>query len=429
MPDQPNSTASAVPPPVPKNEVSPKSPRRWPWILGGVIVLVVLIAIILQRRQAKAQPGTGKSGGGSPPLMIGTATARKGDIGVYVNALGLVTPVNTVAVRSRVDGQLLKINYSEGQLVHVGDALVEIDSGPYRAALTQAEGQLARDTALLENARLDVERYKEAYAKNAVPKQQFDTQIATAHQYEGGLKLDQGQVENARVQLAYCHITAPITGRVGLRLIDAGNIVHANDSTPLVVITQLEPITIVFSVPEDSLPQIQQQVRKGMRLVVDAFDRAQQKKIATGTLQTLDNQIDTSTGTLKLKAFFQNEDVSLFPNQFVNVRLLVDTYHDVTLVPNPVIQRNAQGAFVYLLNTNQTVAVHPVTVLTTDENVSAVEGLDPGAVVAADNFNRMVDGAKVVIRPPSDGSKTNRSGNGPGKPERRGKMTNEAMRP
>ena len=222
--------------------------------------------------------------------------------------------------------------------------------------------------------------------------------MSAVHQYEGAVKLDQGQIDNAKVQLAYCHITAPITGRVGLRLVDAGNIVHGSDTNPLVVITQLEPITVVFSVAEDYLPQIQQQLRQGRELVVDAFDRAQQKKLATGTLQTLDNQIDTATGTIKSKALFQNEEDLLFPNQFVNARLLVDTHHDVTLVPNQVIQRNAQGSFVYLINPDNTVALHPITVGATDSTVSEVSGLEPGAIVAADNFNRLTDGAKVTIR-------------------------------
>src|SRR4051812_36958386 len=327
-----------------------KRPRRWPWIVGGLIIVLLLVVIPLRRRQGEQQSPRGRSGGGPPTVMISTATAQKGDIGVYVSALGVATPLNTVAVRSRVDGQLVKVYYTEGQMVHQGDPLVEIDSTPFMAALTQAEGQLARDTALLENARLDVERYKEAFAKNAIPKQQLDTQMSTVRQYEGAVKLDQGQIDNAKVQLAYCHITAPISGRVGLRLVDAGNIVHSSDTNPLVVITQLEPITVVFSVAEDYLPQINQQLRRGKELVVDAFDRAQQRKLATGTLQTLDNQIDTATGTIKIKAVFQNENDMLFPNQFVNARLLVDTHSGVTLVPNTVIQRNAQGSFVYLVN-------------------------------------------------------------------------------
>jgi multidrug efflux system membrane fusion protein len=314
-----------------------------------------------------------------------------------------------VSVKSRVDGTLVKVNYVEGQVVRAGDSLVEIDPAPFQAALLQAEGQLARDTALLENAHVDLDRYKEAFAKNAIPKQQLDTQVATVHQYEGTVKLDQGQMENAKVQLAYCHLVAPISGRVGLRLVDAGNIVHASDANPLVVITELQPITMIFSVAEDYLPQIQQQFRTGRKLVVDAFDRAQTKKLATGTLQTLDNQIDTTTGTVKLKAIFTNDDESLFPNQFVNARLLVDTLHDSTLLPNTAIQRNAQGAFVYSLSPDQTVAVKPITVGATDGNVSSVEGVDPGAVVVADNFNRLTDGAKVAVR-----SSTNETGRAQG---------------
>ena len=354
----------------------------------------------MHRRPPAGQPASGaRPGSGPPTVMVSTASAQKGDIGVYVNALGIVTPVNTVSLRSRVDGQLVKVYYREGQLVHEGDPLVEIDPAPFQAALAQAEGQLARDSALLENARLDLERYKEAFARNAIPKQQLDTQNATVRQYEGAVKFDQGQVDNAKVQLAYCHINAPISGRVGLRLVDPGNIVRSSDTNPLVVIAQLEPITVIFSVAEDYLPQIHQQLRQGKELVVDAFDRAQQKKIATGMLQTLDNQIDTATGTIKLKALFQNDNEPLFPNQFVNARLLVDTHHDVTLVPNPVIQRNAQGSFVYLVKPDNTVALHPVTVGATDGNVSEVSGLDAGANVAADNFNRLTDGAKVTIRP------------------------------
>jgi multidrug efflux system membrane fusion protein len=404
MPDQPpnldDSGHGTHSPDGPKDNAARKHHPRWLWVLA--VLIPVLLGIGLLLRSKHPQPvARGKSGATPPTLMIAAATTRKGDLGVYVSALGVVTPLNTVAVRSRVDGQLVKVHYTEGQSVHRGDALVEIDAAPFQAALAQAEGQLARDTALLENARLDLERYKEAFAKNAIPKQLLDTQLATVHQYEGAVKLDQGQVDNAKVQLAYCHITAPITGRVGLRLVDIGNIVHANDTNPLVIITQLEPITVIFSVAEDYLPQIQPQVRAGKHLTVDAFDRAQQKKIATGTLQTLDNQIDTATGTLKLKALFPNEEDSLFPNQFVNARLLVDTHRDVALLPNPAIQRNAQGAFVYLLQTNQTVAVHPITLGATDGNVSEVEGLPLGAVVAADNFNRLTEGAKVTIRPTS----------------------------
>ncbi len=318
---------------------------------------------------------------------------------MHVNALGLVTPEYTVNVRSRVDGQLVKVHYTEGQLVKKGAALAEIDDAPYRAALLQAEGQLGRDTAILENARRDLERYGEALARNAIPRQQYDTQIATVRQYEDVLKVDQGQLDSARVNLAYCHIKAPISGRIGLRLVDPGNIVHASDENPLLVITQVDPIAVVFSVAEDFLPEIQAELKKGHELSVVAFDRAQKERLAEGKLETLDNQIDPATGTLKLKALFPNPDGALFPNQFVNAQLLVNTHRDVTLIENPVLQRNAQGTFVYVVTSEETVRLHPVEVITTDGKRSEVGGLESGTVLAADNFNRLMDGAKVKPRP------------------------------
>jgi len=385
--------------------------RYWWWI----VILILLIAgiFIVWRHRTSSSTTTasagGRGGAGFGPLMVSTVKAQTGDIGIYVNALGVVTPLNTVSIVSRVQGQITKIYYQEGQTVNVGDPLVEIDPGPNQAALLQAEGQLARDMALLENARLDLERYQEAFASNAIPKQQLDTQVAAVHQDEGTVKVDQGLLDNAKVQLAYCHITAPISGRVGLRLVDLGNIVQANATNPLLVITELQPITVIFNVAEDDLPQIQKQLQAGNTLTVDAFDRAQTKKIATGTLLTLDNQIDPTTGTVKFKAVFTNDDEALFPNQFVNARLLVDTLEDATLLSNTVIQRNADSAFVYLIKpdqtgTNQTVAMQTITVGTTDGNVSSVEGIEPGTVVAADNFNKLSDGAKVTLRPAGGGA-------------------------
>jgi multidrug efflux system membrane fusion protein len=378
--------------------------RRWIWI----VILILLVAggffFLLHRGQSQSETKStnGRGGAGLANIAVSTAKAQTGDIGIYVNALGMVTPLNTVSVNSRVAGQIIKINYQEGQMVHAGDPLIEIDPGPNQAALTQAEGQLERDTALLADAKLDLERYQEAFASNAIPKQQLDTQVAVMHQDEGTVKLDQGQLDNAKVQLAYCYINAPISGRVGLRPVDAGNIIQAGISN-LVVITQLQPIAVVFNVAEDDLPQIQKQLRAGNTLTVDAFDRAQTKKLATGSLEALDNQIDPTTGTVKFKAIFTNDDESLFPNQFVNARLLVDMLEDATLLPNTVIQRNADSAFIYLIKpdqtgTNQTVAMQTITVGTTDGNVSAVEGIDPGTVVAADNFNKLTDGAKVTVR-------------------------------
>lgn len=396
--EQPGKNSEEQPPTAIRvNETAPKKKRgRW-WFLAFAILVVAAIVFfrLHQRAPAKSKrPAT-------PPVMITTASVQKGDIPVYVDAIGIVTPVSTVAVRSRVDGQLVKVFFQEGQTVHEGDQLAQIDDAPFRAAVAQAEGQLARDTALLENSKLDVSRYKEALARNAIPKQQYDTQLSTVHQYEGAVKLDEGQLENAKVQLAYTRIASPITGRVGLRLVDAGNIVHASDTNPLVIVTQLEPISVVFTVPEDALPAIQQQLAPGKKLTVDVFDRARQKKITSGSLETLDNQIDPSTGTLKLKAVFPNKDNALFPNQFVNARLLLETHRGIALLPNATIQRNAEGAFVYLVKPDQTVATQSIRVGATEANLSEVEGLDIGAVVAADNFNRLTEGAHVTVRSPA----------------------------
>jgi multidrug efflux system membrane fusion protein len=396
---QPTTTSADKP----QNAGPPKRPQHWPWFLAGVILILGTIGFYTHRQPQEKAAGDRYGGGGTNALMISAATARTGDIGVYINALGVVTSLNTVSVTARVVGRLMKVDYQEGEDVKIGDPLVEIDPAPYQAAVTQAEGQLARDTALLADAKLDIERYQEAYASNAIPKQQYDTQVATVHQDEGTVQLDQGNLDSAKVNLAYCHITSPINGRVGLRLVDPGNIVQANGTSPLVVITQFRPISVIFTVAEDFLPQILAALHQGKKLVVDIFERADEKQIATGTFASLDSQIDPTTGTLKLRAILPNDDESLFPNQFVNVRLLVDTHEDITLVPNTVIQRNDNGAFVYLLRTNQTVALHPITVGTTDGNVSEVDGLDEGDVVAADNFNRLTDGAKVTIRTATGG--------------------------
>jgi multidrug efflux system membrane fusion protein len=379
-------------------------PRYWVW---AVLVCLVVAGIVVSSlyRQAPAQGGQGKRGFGMAVVPVATAVVRKGDIGVYTNALGIVTPLNTVMVKSRVDGQLMSVNYAEGQVVKAGDLLVDIDPRPYQAQVLQMEGQLIRDKALLENAHVDLERYKIAYASNAIPEQQLATQAATIKQYEGTVKLDEGQLSNAVVQLIYAHITAPISGRVGLRLVDPGNIVHATDTNPLATVVQLQPITVIFSVAEDSLPEIQQQMSRGNKLVVEAYDRDLEngKKLATGTLLTLDNQIDTGTATIKAKALFPNEDFSLFPNQFVNVRLLVRTERGVLLVPTAAIQRSPEGTFVYVVQTDGKVAIHPVKEGPTEGDVTAVEGLKADEIIAADNFNRLQDGAKVAVAKPEEG--------------------------
>jgi multidrug efflux system membrane fusion protein len=387
----------------PKNVPPGKHFHLWPWLLGGIVVVIIVIAVLTHRHSAAAAAPRGR-GGASGPTLISTATAQKGTIGVYVNALGIVTPVYTVSVEARVAGQIVKVSYQEGQRVHVDDPLVDIDPRPYEAAVNQAQGQLEHDNALLEDAQIDLGRYKEAMASNAIPQQQYETQVAAVHEDEGTVKVDQGNLTNAQVNLDYCHITSPVDGRVGLRLVDPGNIVQANGTTPLVVIAQLQPITVEFNIAEDDIPKILPQFHKDKQLPMDIYDREDQAKITTGTLDAIDNEINTATGTLKLRGTCSNEDESLVPNQFVNVHLLVNTLSDVTVLPNAVIQRNSDTAFVYLVKapengqTNQTVEMHPVNVGATDGNVSQVD-LDMGAVVAADNFNRLTDGAPVTLRP------------------------------
>jgi multidrug efflux system membrane fusion protein len=379
----------------------PKGSRRRRLIVIAAVLIAGAVAVYLYFGSGTKQSARGS---GPPALSISTATATTGDIGVYVKALGTVTPLKTVSVTARVAGQIANVQYKEGQVVHVGDPLVDIDPAAYQAAVTQAEGQLARDQAQLLLAKVNLERDSDLLKKGVISKQEFDTQTANNGLFEGTIKLDQGNLDQAKVNLAYCHITSPIDGRVGLRLVDVGNNVAANATTPLVVITQLQPISVEFNVAEDSVSEIMRAIGGGRQLAVDAYDRADQKKLATGKVEAVNSQIDATTGTLRLRATFPNEDGSLFPNQFVNVRLLVDTHKAVTLLPNSAIQRNDSGAFVYLVQPNQTVAMRSITVGTTDSNVSEVEGLDPGALIAADSFNRLTDGAKIALRQPASSS-------------------------
>jgi membrane fusion protein, multidrug efflux system len=386
---------------------SPRKSRWWLWLL---IVVVLLGGVIIWQRRGSTPQAKNTVDPAARGITVSAAVARQGDIGIYLDALGTVTPVYTVTVTSRVQGEIVKVNYREGQMVRKGDSLLEIDPRPYEAAVTQMEGQLAHDEAVLTEAKIDLERYQQAFSRNAIAKQQLDDQQQVVLQDEGTVKNDQGQLANAKVNLAYTHITSPIDGRVGLRLVDPGNIVQANSTTALVVITQLQPITVIFSIAEDHLSQIQQQLRKGKKLTVDAFDRDQSQKLASGTLLTLDNVIDTTTGTLKLKAIFPNTDNALFASQFVNARLLVDTLHKAVLIPTPAIQRNAQGAFVYVIKSDQTAAIRSLTPGATDGTVTAVDGLEPGETIAINGFDKLQDGAKVTVRAPKNPNDAGPSG-------------------
>jgi membrane fusion protein, multidrug efflux system len=383
-------TATAAP-----QKVEKRRTRRWVWVAAAALLIAAAIAIA-ERATHTAPP---RAAAPPPPAVtIRTAIARKGDIGVYVTALGTVTPVYTVNVTSRVTGAITQIYYREGQMVHNGDPLLEIDPRPFQAALTQAEGQLAHDEAALQEAQIDLNRYESAYQRNAIAKQQVDDQQQVVRQLQGTVQNDRGTVANAELNLAYCHITSPIDGRVGLRLVDPGNLVTANATNPLLVITQLQPITVIFTVSEDYLPEIQEHFRGNGGMEVIAFDRAQQHRLATGYLMTLDNQIDPTTGTIRLRALFSNQDNALFPNQFVNASLLVDTQHNATILPSATIQRNAQGAYVFVVKPDNTVAMQNVTVGTTENNNSAVTGINPGETVAADNFDKLQEGTQVELR-------------------------------
>jgi multidrug efflux system membrane fusion protein len=372
------------------------------WLLILLVFAGLFVVVLRQKSapQAAAQAG-GRRGapGGGGPVSVMTATAKKGDIGVYQEAIGTVTPVYTSSVTSQVTGLIVAVHYTEGQLVHKGDPLVDIDPRQYEANVTQAQGTLDKDTHVLAQAKMDLERYRAAWEKNAIAKQILEDQEKTVLQDEGTVKADQGQLQFDQVQLTYCHITAPFTGRVGLRLVDPGNLVQANSTTPLVVVTQEQPITVIFTIAEDYLGQIQAQYRHGAALRVDAYDRTAQTKIATGKLLTIDNLIDTTTGTVKLRAIFDNNNSALFPNQFVNTRLLVTTQHNMTVIPTSAIQHNGDASFVYLIQ-NGTALIRNVKAGQADGNLTAVEGINPGDVVVNSSFEKLQANAKVIVAKP-----------------------------
>ncbi len=386
---QPSTSTEAVKP-------QHKGVRAVVWVAILLVLAAGFFSVLHQHSQSAGSAPAGRRGAAGSAVAVTTATAQKGKIGVYVNGIGTVTPVYTSTITSEVSGIVTAVHYTEGQTVQKGDPLVEIDSRPYSATLVQAQGLLERDQGLLAQAQMDLARYQAAWARNAIPKQTLDDQEKLVQQDQGTVHNDQGTVQYDQVQVDFCHIVAPIAGRVGLRLVDPGNVVQANGTAPLAVVAQIQPITVVFTIAEDDLGKIQPQLRKRSRLEVDAFDRGGQTQLAKGTLLTLDNQIDTTTGTVKARAQFANRDASLFPNQFVNTRLLVDTLTGVTLVPTEAVQHNGQLAFVYVLSDNKA-HLRPIAVGVTDGATAQVTGIQPGDVLATSSFDKLQDNTPIAL--------------------------------
>ena len=367
--------------------------HRWFWPLM-ILILLSLVAGVVRLYGRKA--AVDDKAATSEPVAVTPITARTGNIGLYLDAIGTVTPVYTDSITSQVTGVIKAVHYHEGQVVRQGDPLIDIDPGPYAAQVAEAKGTLERDQNLLAQAQMDLERYRQAWGRNGIARQQFEDQEKVVLQDQGTVNYDQGALQYAQVQLNYCYIAAPISGRVGLRLVDPGNLVTANATTTLVVITQVRPITVIFTLAEDSLSQVLGQLSHGRQLTVEAFDRTQQNLIGTGKLTTVDNQIDTTTGTVKLRATFDNADNLLFPNQFVNTRLLVTTLHDQVLVPSSAIQHNGDTAFVYLLQGGKAV-VRTVKPGVSNKGETAVQGIQSGDLIADSSFEKLQNGAAVVM--------------------------------
>jgi len=390
-------------PPAPAPKVHPPSSKSSGWIWLLLLLAAAGGAYLWYPRTAA---GDSKSKGGDKGMNsanhavpVIAALSRQGDMPVYLNGLGNVTAFNTVTLRTRVDGQIMKVAFTEGQLVKEGDLLIEIDPRPFQVMLAQAEAQKAKDEALLQNAMLDRERYKVLFAQEAIPKQQYDTQMSTVAQMEATVKSDQAAIDSAKLNLVYCRITSPLTGRIGLRLVDQGNIVHASDASGLVVIAQVQPIAVIFNIAEDSLPSVRKRMQNGAPLRVDAYDRDLKMKLAEGRLLTIDNQIDQSTGTVRFKAQFENVDNSLFPNQFVNARLLLDQKRNAVLIPTAAIQRSPQSAFVYVVKPDNTAEVRQIVTTLSEGDEAAVDrGLEPGEIVVVDGVDKLQQGTKVVVR-------------------------------
>jgi len=392
-------------PVLPAGSPDAHAPAGWRMLLArrrllAIIAVVVGLALIAWLLTPTGnQRARGGRFGNNGPMPVGAARATRGDMPIIVNGLGTVTSLATVTVQSQISGQIVAIKFKEGQMVKRGDPLIEIDPRPYQVALEQAQGALARDVALLNNAEIDLKRYQTLFKQDSIAEQQLATQRATVLQDQGTVKTDQAQIDAAKLNLVYCHITAPVDGRAGLQQINLGNYVTPAEPNGLLVVTQLQPITVVFPLPEDQIPPIIDQLHRGQSLPATAYDRSQQTLLAKGTMATVDSQIDTTTGTLKLKAMFPNEDQRLFPNQFVNVDLLLDTLHDATLVPQSAIERGAPGTYVYVINPDMTVSVRKVSLGPGDaNNVTVTAGLTPGQLVVIDGADRLKDGAKVLLR-------------------------------
>jgi multidrug efflux system membrane fusion protein len=384
-----------------------KPSHTWIWVtvIVAIVIAVALVYHFSGANSAKKESAGGPGGGGGGrgqqgPPAVAVGQSKSGDMNVYITALGTVTPANTVTIYSQITGKVLSVHYREGQLVRRGDPLVDIDPAPYEATLAQAEGSLKHDQASLAQAQIDLARYQAAFARNAIAKQQLDDQEQAVKQFEGTVQADQGTIAGDKVQLAYCHIVAPISGRVGLRLVDPGNIVFSGTGSTLAVLAEVQPITVVFNVSEDNLPQVQAQLKNKQILQVDAFDRGNANLLDTGKLISLNNQIDTTTGTIKFRASFANKDFALFPNQFVNARLLVNTLKSAVLIPTVAVQHNGTASFVYVVKKDDKgdlVAVQPITTLTNDDINTAVTGIPAGTQIATSGFDRLENGVHVSV--------------------------------
>ena len=387
----------------PSQTATSRSRRRF--VLTSILILLLLAGVVWWNRQGSA-PQPANSGRNAAPMSIVPEVVGKGDIGININALGTVSSLATVTIRSQISGQLVRVAFKEGDEVKKGDLLAEIDSRPYEATLAQAKGQLARDEALLRGAQVDLTRYQGLAAQNAVPRQTLDTQTALVAQDQGTVEADRATVRSAEVNLQYCRIISPLDGRVGLRQVDQGNYVTPGDINGLVVITQLQPISVLFTVPEDNLQAIAKRIQAGAVLPATAYDRSGATKIADGTLQTFDSQIDQTTGTIKLRAQFTNDTRVLYPNQFVNIRLLLDTHKDVTTISTAGVQRGVPGTFVYLVNADSTVSVRPIQLGATEgDHVEVLSGLTPGDRIVIDGADKLRDGAKINVRSEADPAK------------------------